>query len=150
MKEILNTDIQSVATNDNQSQVSVLIISHDDIGTALLKTATNTLGELPLVVTVVDVEPNTDPDDLIPKLKQLISSQLNDRDVLILTDMFGATPSNIANTLQQTFNHIAINIVTGLNLPMLLRVMNYPTLSLAALAEKAVSGGRDGVCLNQS
>ena len=63
--------------------------------------------------------------------------------VLVLTDMYGATPSNIALRLAGA----KVRIVTGLNLPMLMRVLNYSQLGLDQLAEKAVSGGREGVFL---
>lgn len=62
--------------------------------------------------------------------------------VLILTDMYGSTPSNVANRLMAKDG---IQIVSGINLPMLLRVLNYPELGLEELVQKAVSGGRDGV-----
>ena len=64
---------------------------------------------------------------------------------MVLTDLFGATPSNIASKLQKKQEKDEICIVTGLNLPMLIRVMNYATLTLGELREKAVSGGKDGV-----
>ncbi len=64
---------------------------------------------------------------------------------LILTDLFGSTPSNIASRLQQFQESDKIRIVAGLNLPMLIRVMNYPHLALDELTQKAVSGGKDGV-----
>lgn len=122
--------------------VNVFIITHEEIGRALLQVATTTLGKLPLPASVVKVRHDMTPDDLIPTLQQTIETLLeNGNDILILTDLFGATPSNIATRLQ----HDRVRIVSGLNLPMLVRVMNYPSLSLAELAEKAISGGRDGV-----
>jgi PTS system ascorbate-specific IIA component len=62
--------------------------------------------------------------------------------VLVLTDIYGSTPSNIASHLS---SRPGVQVVAGLNLPMLLRVLNYARLDLATLAEKAVSGGREGV-----
>ena len=64
--------------------------------------------------------------------------------VLILTDLCGATPSNIACRLSH-LQHV--KVVVGLNMPMLLRILNYPNLSLEEMAEKAVDGGRQGVML---
>ena len=61
---------------------------------------------------------------------------------MILTDLFGSTPYNIAKVLHQETN---IRMVSGLNLPMLIKVMNYPNLSLDELAQKAIKGGREGV-----
>lgn len=122
--------------------MSVLIISHEDIGSSLVQIATKAFDELPLPTTVVNVDPNIDPEKLLPKLKHLIKNIAASDGILILTDLFGSTPSNIAKALQSEAN---ARIVCGLNLPMLMRVMNYPTLSLDELAEKAVSGGREGI-----
>ena len=122
--------------------ISVLIISHEEIGNALIQTASKAFEELPLPTTVVNVDPNTDPEVLLPKLKRLIKNIGNPTGVLILTDLFGSTPDNIAKALQ---NGINARIVSGLNLPMLIKVMNYPNLTLDELAEKAIIGGREGV-----
>ena len=64
--------------------------------------------------------------------------------VLVLTDMYGATPSNIACRLRKLHD---VRVVAGLNLPMLIRVLNYPGLDLDELMHKALSGGRDGVLI---
>jgi mannose PTS system EIIA component len=122
--------------------VSVFIITHEEIGRALLNVATMTFGKLPLPTSVVNVERDMIPDDIMPTLQESVDKKLsNGEDLLILTDLFGSTPCNIATQLQ----HDRVRIVSGLNLPMLVRVMNYATLPLAELAEKAISGGRDGV-----
>lgn len=122
--------------------ISILIISHEEIGNALIQTVTKTFHELPLPTTVVNVESNTDPEILLPKLQRLIENIGNNEGILILTDLYGATPSNIAQILKKEGN---IRMICGLNLPMLMKVMNYPDLSLDELAEKAISGGREGV-----
>jgi PTS system mannose-specific IIA component len=123
--------------------VSLLLITHDEIGSALLHAVTNTLGNLPIPTQVISIDYKTDPEEMIPRLKQTVQQITHDHSLLILTDLFGSTPSNIAQALQD-FNNI--RVVAGLNLPMLIRVMNYPQLSLAQLVEKALSGGKDGVC----
>lgn len=123
--------------------VSVLLVAHNAIGQSLLDTAQATLGHLTLSVQAIAVRYDTDPDELLPKLKQ-ISEKLDHGDgLLVLTDMFGSTPSNLAQALQEEEHNI--RVVTGLNLPMLIRVLNYPQLTLDQLAEKAYTGGRDGV-----
>jgi PTS system mannose-specific IIA component len=68
---------------------------------------------------------------------------LDDGDgVLVLTDLFGSTPANIAASLQA---RAGVRTLSGVNLPMVVRVLNYSDLPLDALAEKAFGGGRDGV-----
>lgn len=122
--------------------VSIMLITHEEVGNALLSAVTTTLGELPLPTTVVTINYDTDPALLMPRLDLLTQNMDHGAGLLILTDLYGSTPCNIAKQLQ-TNNRI--RIVTGLNLPMLIRVMNYPKLSIAELAEKAYSGGRDGI-----
>lgn len=123
--------------------VSILIISHDEIGSALLNAVKHTFGsELPLSVATVELEASADPDELVPKLRKVVHTLNQGDGVLILTDLYGSTPSNIAHKLQDFQD---TRIVTGLNLPMLIRVMNYPQLNLAQLSEKARTGGQCGI-----
>jgi len=64
--------------------------------------------------------------------------------VLVMTDLYGSTPSNIATRLTETHN---VLVVSGVSVPMLLRVLNYPDSSLGKLGEIAVSGARNGVVI---
>jgi PTS system ascorbate-specific IIA component len=101
----------------------------------------------PLNINLLSANRDSDIDDLYETAIVLIKD-LDDGDgVLVLTDLYGSTPSNIANSLHE---HADINIVTGLNLSMLVRVFNYPNLNLADLTEKAYSGGIDGITINQT
>lgn len=123
--------------------IKILLITHEEIGTALLQATHNAFGgELPLATTVISVQQKTDPDTLLLRLKQFLNQIDISEGVLILTDLYGSTPCNIASQLN---NQEQIQVVSGLNLPMLIRVMNYPSLSLVELANKALSGGKDGV-----
>lgn len=85
-------------------------------------------------------------DTSVENMEKMIINELdklNKRDgVLILTDMYGSTPSNIANKFARKES---IMLVSGLNLPMLIKIMNYRTLSLDELTEKAIDGGQDGI-----
>lgn len=120
----------------------LLIISHDTIGSALVETASFTLGMCPMVLELVSVSPGCQPEDIYERALTAVRRLDDGAGVLVLTDMFGSTPSNVANRL---CNEANVEVVAGLNLPMLIRVFNYPGLTLSELAEKAVSGGRDGV-----
>jgi PTS system ascorbate-specific IIA component len=122
--------------------VGLLIITHDHVGTALYETAAHMLGMCPLMAEVLPVMADCDPDAMVKRGRDL-AAKLNQGDgVLILTDMYGSTPSNIAARL--AVDHKVL-VVSGINLPMLVRIMNYPTLSVTELALKAESGGRDGI-----
>jgi len=122
--------------------IGLLIVTHDNIGQSLVESATNMLGMCPMALEVVSVTTGCDPDYAGEKTTAALARLDNGLGVLVLTDMFGSTPSNIANRLQ---GRDKVTIVAGVNLPMLIRVLNYPDLSLEELAYKAMSGGRDGI-----
>lgn len=122
--------------------VGVLIITHEGIATAILETAVNILGECPLRVEVLPAARDCDTDALRKRVKEKVD-ELNDGDgVLVLLDIYGSTPSNVACSV---VDQDRVQVISGLNLPMLVRIFNYPTLALPELAKKAVSGGKDGV-----
>lgn len=122
--------------------VGLLIVTHDLIGEALLRTATRMLSELPLKTRflAVSIDANS---EVLQKRAQALVQQLNSGDgVLVFTDMYGSTPSNIAFSLMDPG---CVQVISGINLPMLIRTFNYATLDLAALTKKAVNGGRMGI-----
>jgi len=122
--------------------VGLLIITHEKIGQELLDTATKLLGSCPLPSKVLPVALDGEIEKTAAIMDAFYSDLDQDQGVLVLTDMYGSTPSNLANRLQLKPN---VCIVAGINLPMLIRVLNYPYLNLEELATKAVSGGHDGV-----
>lgn len=123
--------------------VGVLIITHGNIGESLLDTAIKTLGFCPLQTETLSAPQNADIDE-IDALAGIMCMRLNEgKGVLVLTDMYGSTPSNIANRLMSP----EVSVISGINLPMLIRVMNYPKLSLPELINKALTGGHDGILL---
>jgi PTS system ascorbate-specific IIA component len=122
--------------------VGLLIVTHDQIGGALLRTASRMLGKMPLPTRVLPVTIDAIPEKLVAKA-QLLVTKLNDGDgVLVLTDMYGSTPSNIAFGLMKPGK---IHVISGINLPMLIRTLNYATLDLVTLTHKAISGAREGI-----
>jgi len=124
--------------------VGILIISHDGIGEALLDTANHMIGNSPLKVKLLAASRECDPENLLNKANTLVE-ELEDGDgVLVLTDLLGSTPSNIAHRCGE---HTNVNIITGINLSMLIRLFNYPDLSLSDLTQKAFSGGIDGISI---
>ena len=121
--------------------VGLLIITHNNVGGALFDAATSVLGDCPLPVEILPIAQNCEPDERLKKAQEYLN-KLNQSDgVLVITDMYGSTPSNIASKLAAD----NVTIITGINLPMLVRVMNYPKLSLEKLTHKAVSAGQTGV-----
>lgn len=122
--------------------VGILIITHSGIGSAMLSTAQRLLGACPCKVHCLDAPLDQDLDTLLGRARTELAL-LDDGDgVLILTDAFGATPSNLGSTLVAE-GHTAL--VSGLNLPMLLRAFNYLSEDLDSLARKAAEGGTRGI-----
>ena len=132
--------------------VSILIISHGDIGTSLISTAKQMIGHSTLKIKAlnanIDLDTNIEAtlDELYTKASSLVKEIDQGDGVLILTDLFGSTPSNIARRLYKKNN---ISIVTGVNLSMVIRILNSPDLNLEAITEKACSGGIDGIKIRE-
>lgn len=122
--------------------VGVLVITHGRIGEEMLEQAGNTLGVCPLDTEALSIFPEFNIDEM-NLMARVICLRINSGDgVLVLTDMYGSTPSNIAQSLLDLPN---VEVVTGINMPMLIRIMNYAALSLKELRDKAVSGGHNGI-----
>jgi len=123
--------------------VGLLLITHPAIGPALLAAATAILGQLPLTSNVFEVPFDGDPDALLPHASAALRKVDGGAGVLVLSDLYGATPANLAAKLAHLGT--VTRQISGLNLPMLLRTMNYPELPLAELCQVAASGARNGV-----
>jgi len=124
--------------------IGVLIVSHESLGQDMLDISVKTLGTCPLAVDVLGITLDANPDKLAHEAESMATALDSGDGVLVLTDLCGATPANIASHLSR---HATMMVVAGLNLPMLIRVLNYPELDLIDIAKRAVDGGRQGVML---
>jgi len=122
--------------------VNILLITHDEVGKSLLVAAINTLGFCPLTAELLPIPLDSDPIKKVDEARQKVKALNDGEGVLLLTDIYGSTPSNIACALLDEDN---VRVISGINLPMLIRVLNYPTLSMDELILKAVSGGKEGI-----
>jgi mannose PTS system EIIA component len=124
--------------------IGVLLVTHGEIGTALLGSASQILGGAPAQVVTLSVWRQDDPDDLVLRARELLEQIDSGDGVLVLTDIFGATPGNVVSRLLQD-DHI--EGVSGVSLPMLLRVLTgrMKQGNLAAAVQRALSGGAEGV-----
>ena len=122
--------------------VGVLLVTHGRLGHYLLGTMADMIGPLPLPADVLEVRRVQDPNVLLRQGARTIARLDQGQGVLILTDAFGSTPSNIASHLHTEGRTV---VVAGVNLPMLVRIFNYPALDLAGMAAAAVEGGQRGV-----
>lgn len=125
--------------------VGLLLVTHGKLGRHLLDTMTEMMsGTLPLQHDTLEVRRVQSPEAMIAQGLKIIE-RLNGGDgVLILTDAFGSTPSNIANKLAEGVN---ARVIAGVNLPMLVRICNYPKLAIDELAKIAVEGGQRGIVM---
>jgi PTS system ascorbate-specific IIA component len=122
--------------------IGVLLVTHGEIGTALLASAAQILGAAPRQVATLSVWRQDDPDDLTLRARELLEGIDDGDGVLVLTDIFGATPGNVASRLLEDGR---IEGVSGVSLPMLLRVLTGRNGSLPGAVQRALSGGADGV-----
>ena len=122
--------------------IGILLLTHNDIGAQLLLAAKSTYGSIPIRTEVLSIDHYDKPSDVMNLAKQYVKLLDQGTGVLILTDIFGSTPSNIA----KEFSCLkTVNIVSGVNLSMLLHIFNYPKLTLKDLTVKAIEGGKGGV-----
>jgi PTS system ascorbate-specific IIA component len=122
--------------------IGVLLVTHGEIGTALLTSASQILGGVPQQVATLSVWRQDDPDDLVLRGRELLERIDAGDGVLVLTDIFGATPGNVVSRLLADGQ---VEGVSGVSLPMLLRVLTSRNGSLAAAVKRALSGGAEGV-----
>ena len=125
----------------------IVIVVHTPLGGALLNCASHVLGKLDDIA-VHDVQPDDMPDDVAPLVLADILRADHGDGVLVLTDLVGATPANIAKraVADAQSQGVSCCVVAGLNTPMLLRAATNRNLSLADIREKALAGGMQG-CL---
>lgn len=122
--------------------IGVLIVTHGDIGTSLLTSANQILGSEQKQVATLSVWRADDLDDLVLRARELMESLDSGDGVLVLTDIFGATPGNVVSRLLEDGR---IEGVSGVSLPMLLRVLTSRDGALAEAVKRALSGGTEGL-----
>ena len=121
--------------------IGILIIAHAPLASALRDCALHVYPDCASGVQAVDILPNASPEDSLLQAKAAMT-KLNTTEVLMLSDVFGATPSNVAQKLN---DGIDTRLLTGVNLPMLLRSVCYRHETLDALTTRAQAGGAQGI-----
>lgn len=126
----------------------ILLITHPGIGTSLLQVATRLLRQLPLKAEAFEVPFDADLDALLPQASAALRRVDGGDGVLVMTDLYGASPSNLAAQLARLGT--PVRRVSALSLPMLLRVMNYPEQGLQDLPATAAAGTRNGAIVDDA
>jgi PTS system ascorbate-specific IIA component len=124
---------------------AILIIAHAPLAHALRSCALHVFPDCGAHVAAIDVQPNMPPEETQATARvamQQLSGAEGVTGGLVLTDIFGATPSNVA---QKLVDGVTSRLITGINLPMLLRSVSYRNETLDALVSRAVIGGTQGV-----
>ena len=122
--------------------IGILLITHGSYGEALVQNACHVLNKRPPQLNQLGLSAQDDPLDLLPLAHQLLGLVDAGEGALIMTDLFGATPANLALKLLEPGR---VEGLTGVNLPMLLRALNYRDKGMATLLVRARDGGRDGI-----
>ena len=122
--------------------IGLFLITHGSFGESLIQCACHVLNKRPTQIAQLGVSAQDDPLDVLPTARRWIDLVDTGEGVLLLTDVFGATPSNIACKLTIPGR---IESISGVNLPMLLRALTYRDKDMPTLIAKAIAGGRDGV-----
>ena len=122
--------------------IGILIVSHGAFGESLIHSASHVLGKRPLYLRQLGINVHDDPDQMQPVAEDLIRFLDQGDGVLILTDIYGATPSNIAARLLRPGR---VEGLAGVNLPMLIRALTYRNETLLKMRDKALEGATEGV-----
>jgi PTS system ascorbate-specific IIA component len=126
--------------------IGILIVTHGEIGTSMLESAAQILGMRPAQTCTLSVWRQDDPDDLVLRAREMMEQIDAGDGVLILTDIFGATPGNVVSKLLEDGK---VEGVSGVSLPMLLRVLTgrngSSPATLGVLVQRALSGGSEGL-----
>mgnify|MGYP006266788047 FL=1 len=123
------------------SHTRILLIAHAPLAHALRQCALHVFPDCAQDVMAIDVQPNAPPSDTLAAIR--IATEMDgDRPTLVMTDVFGATPCNVA---QKWVGGMDAKLIAGVNLPMLLRAISYRRESLEVLATRALSGGTQGI-----
>jgi PTS system ascorbate-specific IIA component len=122
--------------------IGVLIIAHGSLGESLVQAVTHVLGARPGQFEVFPVAPTDDPLALLPRARAAVDALDTGEGVLVFSDLYGATPCNLAIKLARPAH---IEVISGVNLPMLVRAFTYRTKGMDTLVTKAISGGCEGV-----
>lgn len=132
---------ETTETRQSPQQAGILVVTHGEFGQALLDAAQMILGPQECVRTV-SVLVSRGVDEIVVDLKEALAALESGQGVLVLTDLFGGTPTTLSLSLRKIAN---IEVVAGVNLPMLIKVLQNRRGSLSELAAQARDAGQQGI-----
>lgn len=122
--------------------IGILLITHGSLGRSLIECAEHVMGNSIEKIAAIGIDENASIEQMLAIATETIADMDSGEGVLVLTDMYGGSPSNITNKLLGSKN---INGASGVNLPMLIRALTYREKDLKTVVQKALSGGGEGV-----
>lgn len=123
----------------------ILVVAHANLGSALVETVEFILGNKPDHLSSVSINIQEDPENLRKKIKKSISKVRTDKGVIILTDMFGGTPSNLSYSFLEEGQ---VEVISGVNLPILLKAVNSRSkMDMETLTSSLVEHGKRSISL---
>lgn len=122
--------------------IGVLVVSHEPLGTALIRCTRHIYGRLPPQLAALDVIPDENPQAASQAARDLMARINDGSGVVVFTDLFGATPSRIARELADPHR---VRVIAGVNLPLLLKALNNRRAALDDLAALLVDSGRQAI-----
>ncbi len=122
--------------------IALLIVAHGNLGESLIQCASFVLGARPERLVNLDLSSDSDPEKMLARARRKVAELDNGEGVLILTDVYGATP---CNTVCKLIEDGRVEAIVGVNLPMLLKALTYRDQGMATLLERAVAGGQAGI-----
>jgi len=122
--------------------IGILVVSHEPLGTALIHCTRHIFGRMPPQLAALDVIPDEDPDLALHSARELLKRINDGTGVIVLTDLFGATPSRIASRLAEPHK---VTVIAGVNLPLLVKALTHRRGPLDEIAAKLLDGVRDTI-----
>ncbi|MBA4740027.1 MAG: PTS fructose transporter subunit IIA [Burkholderiales bacterium] len=122
--------------------VGIVLITHGFLGQTLIDCAKHVIGDPLKNITAVGINGSGSIEAMTEKAAEAISNVDDGSGIIVLTDMYGGSPSNITKKLLESDNVYGIS---GVNLPMLIRVLTYQDRDIKTLIKKGLSGGSEGV-----
>jgi PTS system ascorbate-specific IIA component len=122
--------------------IGILLVSHEPLGTALLHCTRHIFGRLPVQLAALDVVPDENPDNAFQAARALLARINDGSGAIVLTDVFGATPARIAERLHEPER---VEVLAGVNLPVLIKALSHRRLPLTELVERLVEAGQQAI-----
>ena len=122
--------------------IGVMVVSHEPLGTALIRCTRHVFGRLPPQLAALDVIPDEDPQAATESARELLLRINDGSGAIVFTDCFGATPSRIA---MQLADPLKVYVLAGVNLPMLLKAITLRRSPVEEVVEQLLASGKDAI-----